>query len=97
MSTLQVRIFGVPIDGPTSVYCDSQSVAKNATVPASTLSKKRNSICYHKVRESGASGWNNIAWIKSQDNLADLFTKVLPRVTRDGLVENMMVRWLKKR
>ena len=46
------------------------------TVPASTLSKKHNSICYHKVRESVASDWISIAWIKSQDNLADLFRKV---------------------
>ena len=35
----KLRMFGVPIDGATSVYCDNQSVTKNATVPASTLSK----------------------------------------------------------
>ena len=47
----KLRMFGVPFDGATSVYCDNQSVTKNATVSASTLSKKHNSICYHKVRE----------------------------------------------
>ena len=46
----KLRIFGVPIDGATSVYCDNQSVTKNATVPASTLSKKHNLICYHKIK-----------------------------------------------
>ena len=92
----KLRMFGVPIDGATSVYCDNQSVTKNATVPASTLSKKHNSICYHKVRESVASGWISIAWIKSQDNLADLFTKVLPRVTRNDLIDKMMIRWARK-
>ncbi len=71
-------MFGVPIDGATSVSCDNQPATKNATVPASALSRKYNSICYHKVRESVASGWISIAWIKSQDNLADLFTKILP-------------------
>ena len=92
----ELRMFGVPINGATSVMCENQSVAKNATVPASTLSKKHNSICYHEVRESAASGWINIAWIKSSLNLADLFTKFLLMVTRNGLVDRMMVRWSKK-
>ena len=83
----KLRMFGVPIDGATSVYCDNQSVTKKPTVPASTLSKKHKSICYHKVRESVASGWINIAWIKSKDNLADLFTEVLPRVTLNDIID----------
>ena len=74
----KLKMFGVSIDGATSVYCDNQSVTKNATVPASTLSKKHNSICYHMVRESVASSWISVAWIKSQNNLADLFNKVCP-------------------
>ena len=93
----KLRMFGVPIDGATSVYCDNQSVTKNATVPASTLSKKHNSICYHKVGECVASGWISIAWIKSQNNLADLFTKVLPRITRNDLINKTMMRWSKNR
>ena len=52
----KLRMFGVPIDGAISVYWDKQLVTKNATVPASALSKKHNSICYHKCRESVASG-----------------------------------------
>ena len=92
----KLRMFGVPIDGATSVCCDNQSVTKNATVPASTLSKKHNSICYHKVGECVASGWISIAWIKSQNNLADLFTKVLPRVTRNDLIDKMRTKWARK-
>ena len=34
--------------------------------------------------------------IESQENLADLFTKILARVTRDDLVDKMMIRWSKK-
>ena len=84
------------IDGATSVYCNNQSVIKTAAVPASALSKKHNSGCYHKVIESVVSGWISIAWIKSQDNLADLFTKVLPRVTWDDLIDKMMNKWARK-
>ena len=36
----KLRMMGVPLDGPTSVYCDNESVTKNASVPESTLSKK---------------------------------------------------------
>ena len=89
-------MFGVPIDGATSVYCDNQSVMKIATVSASTISKKHNSICYHKVRENVASGWISIAWIKSQKNLDDLFTKILPRVTWNAHIDKMMIRWARK-
>ena len=74
----------------------TKSVTKNATVPALALSKKYNSIRYHKVRESVASCWTSIAWIKSQDNLADLFTKVLPRVTWNDLIDKMMNKWARK-
>ena len=70
----------------------TKSVTKNATVPTPALSKKYNSIRYYKVRESVASGWTSIAWIKSQDNLADLFIKVLPRVTRNDLIDEMTIR-----
>ena len=79
------------------MHYDNQSFTTNATIPASTVSKKHNSICYHKDRESVASAWINTELIKSQENLADLFTKVLPRVTREGLVDRMMIRLLRKR
>ena len=51
----KLRMFGIPIDGPTDVLCDNQSVVTNSSVPESTLSKKHNSICYHQVREACAA------------------------------------------
>ena len=82
----------VPIDGPTSMFCDNESVTKNASVPESTLSKKHNAICYNKVRESVAAGWIQVGWIRSENNLADLFTKVLNGQKRLELLEHMMTR-----
>lgn len=55
-SAVQLRMFGVPVDGPTMVFCDNQSVTNNVSIPTSLLNKKRNAICYHKVRECVASG-----------------------------------------
>ena len=87
-------MFGVPIDGPTMVFCDNQSVTNNVSIPHSLLNKKHNAICYHKVRECVAAGWLRVGWIASEDNLADLFTKVLPAFTRNNLITKILDRWM---
>ena len=33
-------VFEIPIDGPTNVVCDNQSVCNNAQMPTSILKKK---------------------------------------------------------
>jgi len=81
----KLRMMGVPIEGPTNVFCDNDSVAKSATNPEATLSKKNVSIAYHKCRESFAAGVMNIYFQYSEDNLADVFTKVLPVVKRKNI------------
>ena len=50
----KLRMMGVPVPGPYFVLGDNQSVIFNTSRPESTLKKKRNSICYHAVRESAA-------------------------------------------
>ena len=51
----KLRMFGIPIEGPTNVFCDNEAVFKNTTIPESTLKKKHNSICYHCCREAVAT------------------------------------------
>ena len=36
----KLRMFGVPINGPASVFCDNEAVYKNTVIPESQLSKK---------------------------------------------------------
>jgi hypothetical protein len=67
----------VPLDGPTNVFGDNSSVITNATVPSSTLKKKHNAICYHRVREAVAAKVIRIAYIPTDRNLADILTKPL--------------------
>jgi hypothetical protein len=43
----KLRMFGVPIDGPTTIFCDNEAVYKNASLPESTLKKKHHSSAYH--------------------------------------------------
>jgi hypothetical protein len=74
----KLRIFGIPIEGPANVFCDNNSVVINATIPTSLLKKKHNAIAYHRVRESIAAETIRVAKVKSEENLADIFTKPLP-------------------
>lgn len=82
----KLRMMGVPIDGPTTVFCDNQSVVHNTTKPESTLKKKHNAIAYHRVREAAASGTIIVAKVDSKENLSDLLTKSLPGPTLKSLV-----------
>jgi hypothetical protein len=52
----KLRMFGVPIEGPTNVFCDNEAVTENAIFPESTLKKKHNAIAYHRTREAVAAG-----------------------------------------
>jgi hypothetical protein len=70
-------MFGVPIDGPTNVYCDNDSVCSNTTKPESTLKKKYNVIAYHRVREAVAAGTIHVTWEPTHTNIADMLTKCL--------------------
>ena len=74
----KLRMFGVPLEGPTNIFCDNELVFKNASIPDSTLKKKHTSICYHRSREAVAAGTVQIAKEGTTTNLSDLFTKPLP-------------------
>jgi len=78
----KLRMFGVPLRGPASVLCDNQGVVKNASVPESTLTKRHNAINYHSVREAAAAGIIRVGKEDGATNLADAFTKALPRSRR---------------
>ncbi|KAL7425539.1 hypothetical protein ACHAXH_000044 [Discostella pseudostelligera] len=73
----KLRMMGVPISGPSYIFGDNMSVIHNTQRPESVLKKKNNSICYHAIPESVAMGECKTGHIKTEDNLADLLTKVL--------------------
>ena len=81
----KLRMFGIPIEGPTNVFCDNEAVFKNTTIPESTLKKKHNSICYHHCHEAVAAKVMRVAKEGTLTNLVDLFTKPLVRSVREGL------------
>ena len=74
----KLRLMGIGIEGPTSVFCDNESVVRNATRPESVLKKKHNAIAYHRVQEAQAATIIKVAWEEGAMNLADILTKPLP-------------------
>ncbi len=74
----KLRMFGIPMEGATSIFCDNESVVKNTSYSESTLKKKHLSIAYHRCREAVAAGFVRIGHIAGEVNPADVLTKLLP-------------------
>ena len=81
----KLRMFGVPVDEPTNVFCDNVSVVNNSSKIESTLNKKHNSIAYHAVRWAVAAGIIRVGRIDTNFNLADAMTKRLTAQRRYAL------------
>ena len=86
----KLRMMGVPISGPSYIYGDNMSVIHNTQRPELVLKKKSNQICYHAIRESCAMGESLTGHISTNDNVADLATKIIPA----GQKRNHLVRKL---
>jgi len=87
----KLRMMGVPIDEPVYVYGDNMSVIHNTQKPESTLKKKSNSICYHYIRECIAMGEALTSHIRSEDNPADICTKLISGgEKRNRILRNIM-------
>ena len=46
----KLRIMEIPVEDPTFIFGDNQSVLANTTMPESQLKKKTQSVAYHFVR-----------------------------------------------
>ena len=88
----KLRMFGIPIDGPTNIFCDNRGVVANASRPESTLNKKHNAICYHRVRKAASRGIIRIAKEDTMTNTADLLTKQLPTERRRELLQQIFIK-----
>lgn len=89
----KLRMFGIPLGGDDTkgttdaahVFCDNETVVKNSSLIESTLNKKHSSIAYHYVRWNVAAMVASMAWVMSEENLSDPFTKGLNEYKRDHL------------
>ena len=67
-------MFGIPLDGPTSVYCDNNSVVTNTTRCESTLKKKHLAIACHRCHEAHDADYVRSGLVPGEHNHADLLT-----------------------
>ena len=86
----KLRMMGIAVAGPTNVLCDNESVVKNATRPESTLKKKHVAVAYHRVREAQAAGIVRIAHESSENNLADILTKLLSGIKLHTMIQRLL-------
>jgi hypothetical protein len=86
----KLRMFGIPTEGPTDIFCNNKSVYKNTSIPESVLSKKQHIISYHSAREAVASGVVRIAKEDTLTNLADAFRKMMNKPKCESLFDKFM-------
>ena len=81
----KVRMFGIPIyeDEPTHILCDNNSVVTNNSNVEASLNKKHSSIAYPFSRWNVATGVCQVAWVPTDQNIADAITKRLSKDVRD--------------
>ena len=87
-----LRMMGVPIEGPALLLGDNMSVVLNTTVPSSVLKKKHLAVGYHRVREAIACGILRFAHIRSENNIADVLPKPLTNVKFHTLIQPILFR-----
>ena len=72
----KLRMMGIPIEDRTWTLVDNKSVVMNTSRPDSTLKKKSNLVAYHYVHEAADAKETLISFQLSEDNHADMLTKV---------------------
>ena len=71
-------MLGIPVEGPTYIFGDNQSVLSNTSKPHSSLKKKPSSIAFHFVWEGVAKDEWRTTYLNTAHNPADMCTKSLP-------------------
>ena len=87
-----LRMFGVPLDGPSWLFGDNQSVITCSTLPHSTLSKRWNALSYHRVREAITARILRFHFIDSKQNPPDIMTKPLKHATAWPHIDMLLFR-----
>jgi len=72
---LALQYLGAPIDGPTMVLGDNESVINLAAIPHSLMHERWVALSYHQVRHAVAAGIVNVHHIAGKKNPADVLSK----------------------
>ena len=85
-------MLGVPVDGPSLMLGDNNSVVLNTSVPSLILKKKHHACAYHQVHEAIAGGIVNFVHIQSETNYADMLSKSLGNDAFHNLMKPLLFR-----
>ena len=92
----KLRMLGIPIDLPSYIFGDNQSVLTNSALPLSSLKKKSSSIAFHFVREGVARGQWLITYLNTNENPADMCTKSLPSGEKRNKFISLILQYLQR-
>ena len=70
-----LRMLGVPLEGPSIILGDNQSVIQSSMVPSYRLKKRHNILAYHRVREAVAAKIVRLIHLAGSENPSDVLTK----------------------
>ena len=90
----KLRMMGIPVELPTYIFADNQSVLKNSTLPHSTLKKKSSSIAFHFVREGTARDEWRLTYLNTHLNPSDMLTKSLPGGEKRTLFTSFILHYV---
>lgn len=74
---------------PIQIHIDNQSAIKLVRNPEFHCRTKHIDIKYHFIREKYNNGDINVIYVSTHNQLADLFTKPLPKEKFENLLANM--------
>ena len=66
----KLKMFGVPLMGPTEVFCDNNSLVLNTSNVESKLNRKHNSLAFHAIRWSVVAEIMRVAWLSGKENIS---------------------------
>ena len=90
----KLRMMGIPVELPTYVFGDNQSVLKNTSSPHSTLKKKSSSVAFHFVREGVVKDEWRTTYLNTHLNPADMLTKCLPGGEKRSLFTSYLLHYV---
>ena len=79
---MTLRYLGVPIKGRAYMFAYNESVITSSTLPHSRLTKRHNALSYHRVREAIVAKILNFAYIKGENNPADILSNTADTPSR---------------
>ena len=84
-----LKDIGVPQMEPTTLYCDNQGAIALAKDNQHHARTKHIAVRYHFIRQAVEEQSLTLTYCPTGDNVADMFTKALPRAKLNKLVGDL--------